>query len=134
MIKLKNKKMNKEQMPEPKPISITTDATTSVSPACTKPTVGRSLSSKSFKKGIGHSPLTDRVYIGKQDKVKGMWIGDKEDITSQFIAVSLSYFEENTIREIGGSQGSKNLVINIKKDKSSIERVIKNLTKQLGSL
>lgn len=84
------------------------------------------------KMGIGHSPLTDKVYIGRQNAEKGMWVGnDKRDITNEFIAVSLSYFGENTIREIGGSNGSENLVINIKKDKSSIERVIKNLSKQL---
>ena len=49
MIKLKTKKMIKEQMPEPMPHSITTDATTSVSPACTKPTVMGSTSIVNFK-------------------------------------------------------------------------------------
>ena len=40
---LNNKKMIKEQMPEPMFNSTTTDATTSVSPACTKPPVVKSL-------------------------------------------------------------------------------------------
>lgn len=35
----------------------------------------------STKKGIGYSPLTERVYIGRQNRLKGTWIGEKEDIT-----------------------------------------------------
>ena len=86
------------------------------------------------KTGIGHSPLTDRIFLGKQNQEKGMWVGEKKDITSEFITVALSYFEENMIREIGGSKGSVNLLINIKNDKASLEMVIKNLTKRVGSL
>lgn len=84
-----------------------------------------------IKSGIGYSPLTDRVYLGRQNPKKGMWVGDKKDITSEFIATALSYFEENTIREIGGSKGSKNLVINIKNDKAHIKKLISNLQKRL---
>jgi hypothetical protein len=88
----------------------------------------------STKTGIGYSPLSDKVYLGKQNTEKRMWVGQKSDITSDFIAVSLEFYEENTIREIGGSEGSVNLVINIKKDKPSLERIIKNLTKRLESI
>jgi hypothetical protein len=88
----------------------------------------------SIKKGIGHSPLTDKVYLGKQNKEKGMWVGEKEDITNDFIAVSFAYFRENTIRTITSSDDSKNLFINIKEDKPSLEKTIKNLTKMLDKL
>jgi hypothetical protein len=50
------------------------------------------------KNGIGYSPLSDKVYLGKQNTEKGMWIGAKQDVTNQFIEVSFAYFEENTIR------------------------------------
>lgn len=86
-----------------------------------------------IKTSIGYSPLSDKVYLGKQNQDKGMWVGEKKDVTSDFIAVSLAYYEENTIREIGGAE-VPNLVINIKKDKASIERTIKALEKQLTKL
>lgn len=86
------------------------------------------------KTGIGYSPLSEKVYLGKQNTEKRMWVGEKKDITSEFIAVSLEFYEVNTIREIAGSSGSVNLVINIKNDKSSLEKTIKTLTKRLESL
>ena len=33
-----------------------------------------------FKNGIGYSPLTDKVYLGKQNTEKRLWVGDKKDI------------------------------------------------------
>ena len=86
----------------------------------------------STKKGIGYSPLTDKVYIGRQNKEKGMWVGEKEDITSDFIGVALSYFSKDTIRTItGGNDDIPNLVINVKDDEKSIEKLIKALSKRL---
>jgi hypothetical protein len=85
-----------------------------------------------IKTGIGYSPLTDKVYLGKQNQEKRLWIGDKKDVTNEFLAVASEFFEENTIREISCSNGSANLFINIKNDTKSIERVIKNLTKRLN--
>jgi len=85
------------------------------------------------KNGIGYSPLTDKVYLGKQNPEKRMWVGDKKDITNEFLAVASEYFEENTIREVKCSNGNSNIFINIKNDKESIEKVIKNLSKRLSS-
>jgi hypothetical protein len=85
------------------------------------------------KNGIGYSPLTDKVYLGKQNPEKRMWVGDKTDITNEFLAVSAEYFEENTIRNISCSNGDSNLFINIKNDKDSIEKTIKNLSEMLSS-
>lgn len=85
------------------------------------------------KTGIGYSPLTDKVYLGRQNKEKRLWIGEKRDITNEFLAVAYEFFEENTIRDIGCSNGESNLFINIKNDKKSIEKVINNLTKRLES-
>jgi hypothetical protein len=84
-----------------------------------------------IKTGIGYSPLTDKVYLGKQNQEKRLWIGDKKDVTNEFLAVASEFFEENTVREISRSDGKSNLFINIKNDPKSIERVIKNLTKRL---
>lgn len=86
------------------------------------------------KNGIGYSPLTDKVYLGKQNKEKRIWVGEKKDITNEFLAVSHEFFEENTIRDIGASNGDSNLFINIKNDKASIEKVIKNLNKRLEKI
>jgi hypothetical protein len=61
-------------------------------------------------------------------------IDDKKDITNDFLAVASEFFEVNSVRDIGCSNGSSNLFINIKNDKESIEKVIKYLTKRVGSL
>jgi hypothetical protein len=87
----------------------------------------------SKRKGIGYSPLTDKIYIGQQDRKKGMWIGEKEDITNDWLNIAFQYFEENTVRNIGSSN-KQNLFINVKKDKESIEKVIKRLQKELDEL
>ena len=83
------------------------------------------------KNGIGYSPLTDKVYLGKQNQEKRIWVGTKTDITNEFLAVASEFFEENMVRDIGCSNGESNLFINIKNDKKSIEKVINNLTKRL---
>jgi len=85
------------------------------------------------KNGIGYSPLTDKVYLGKQNTEKRIWVGDKKDITNDFLVVACEFFEENSIREITRSNGLSNLFINIKNDKRSITRVIENLTKRVES-
>lgn len=84
-----------------------------------------------IKNGIGYSPLTDKVYLGKQNQDKGMWVGEKKDITNDFLAVSHAYFAENTTRVIKCGKES-NIFINIKNDKESIENAIKSLTKLLA--
>lgn len=86
-----------------------------------------------IKNGIGYSPLTDKVYLGKQNTEKRMWVGDKKNITNEFLAVASEYFEENTIRSVSCSNGNSNLFINIKNDEASIEKTIKNLSKRLSS-
>lgn len=84
----------------------------------------------SIKKGIGYSPLTEKIYMGKQNQEKGMWIGEKEDITSDFINVMFQYIEPNTQRTIRTESGSEtNIFFNIKKDKESIEKAIKYFEK-----
>ena len=85
-----------------------------------------------LKNGIGYSPLTDKVYLGKQNTEKRMWVGEKKEITNEFLAVASEFFEENTVRDISCSNGVSNLIINIKNDNTSIEKVIKNLTKRLN--
>jgi hypothetical protein len=87
----------------------------------------------SKRKGIGYSPLTEKIYLGQQDREKGLWIGEKEDITNDYLNIAFEYFEENTVRTIG-STNKKNLFINVKKDKDSIEKVIKRLKHELESL
>ena len=89
----------------------------------------------SVKNGIGFSPLTDKIYLGKQNTEKRMWIGEKKDITSDFIAVAFEYFEPNTVRNISLVNGlDEHLLINVKNDKNGIEKVIKNLENRLVAL
>jgi len=83
------------------------------------------------KNGIGYSPLTDKVYLGKQNTKKRLWVGDKKDITNDFLAVASEFFQENVVRTVSCSNGKSNLFINIKNDHVSIAKVIKHLTKLL---
>lgn len=85
------------------------------------------------KTGMGYSSLTDKIYWGKQNTEKRMWVGLKRDITNDFIDMSFTYFKENKVRVIG-SDGVENLFINVKNDKKGLERVIKKLTKRLDSM
>lgn len=84
----------------------------------------------STKKGIGYIDLTDRVFIGRQNRKKRMWIGEKEDITNQFLDVASYYFSENSIRTVE-SESTSSLFIHIRNDKKSIEKLIKNLKELL---
>lgn len=79
--------------------------------------------------GIGYSPLTENVYLGKQNQSKGMWVGEKKDITQQFISTMFAYVEPNTTRTIKTGK-EENIFMNVKKDKESIERAIKFLQKR----
>lgn len=89
----------------------------------------------STRKGIGYSPLTDRVLLGRQDRTKGMWVGDKEDITSDFISVMLQYIEPNTIRTFGtGGSVDTNLVMHVECTKKGIESCIKSLQERLAKM
>lgn len=76
--------------------------------------------------GIGYSPLTERVFLGKQNQSKGMWVGEKKDITQQFISTMFAYIEPNTSRTIKTGK-EKNIFMNIKNDKASIEMAIEFL-------
>jgi hypothetical protein len=87
----------------------------------------------SNKKGIGYSPLTDKVYLGTQNQEKGMWVGNKVDITNEFLAVASSYFTEGTVRDIScGNQ--HNLFCNFKKDKVNLKRAINHFQKILNEI
>ena len=82
------------------------------------------------KNGIGYSPLSDKVYMGKQNKAKGMWVGEKTDITQEFIAVAHEYFEVNKVRSFTTVDGlTESLFFHINKDEKSIDKLIKHLTK-----
>lgn len=83
--------------------------------------------------GIGYSELTEKVYWGKQNKSKGMWIGnDKKDITSDFINVMMQFVPPNTTRTVTGqTTKEKNTFIHIQEDEASIKKVIKYLEKKL---
>lgn len=87
--------------------------------------------------GIGYSPLTEKVYLGKQNPKKRMWIGEKKDITNSFLQVLNEFLGVGQVREIDVLNEKDNalkethLLLQIKKDPASIERAIKYLQKQL---
>ena len=46
---------------------------------------------KTVKK-MGVSPITNTIYYGKVNKEKGMWVGDREDVTDMAIAAVFEWF------------------------------------------
>jgi len=38
------------------------------------------------KTGLGLSPITEKIYVGKQNPIKRMWVGKKEDVTAGVFA------------------------------------------------
>ena len=86
----------------------------------------------STKNGIGYSMLTDRVYIGRQNKEKQVWVGEKEDITTDFLATLVAYLPVNKTRDIVGTvSGRESILIHCKKDAESIEKIIQFLQGKL---
>ena len=41
---------------------------------------------------MGVSPITNTIYYGKVNKEKGMWVGDREDVTDMAIAAVFEWF------------------------------------------
>lgn len=85
-----------------------------------------------IKKTIGYGELTDKIYMGKINFEKGVWIGEKEDITSRFLNVCFEYFPEGEVRSIETPNKNKtNMFINVIKSKEDIEKTISFLKKEL---
>lgn len=86
-----------------------------------------------IKKGIGYSPLSEKIYLGIQNQEKGIWIGSKEDVTSDFISIMMDYIKSNTMRSVmTESGGDEHLFLNVKNNKDGIEKAIKWLNRQLN--
>jgi len=49
------------------------------------------MASKTVKK-MGVSPITNTIYYGRVNKEKGMWIGEKTDVTDMAIAAVFEWF------------------------------------------
>lgn len=43
-------------------------------------------------KSMGVGPITNTIYYGKVNKEKGMWVGDREDVTNMAIAAVFEWF------------------------------------------
>jgi hypothetical protein len=90
----------------------------------------------STRKSIGLSPLTDRVYLGRQNKEKGLWIGEKEDITSDFVNLMLQFIKDDEYREIVNQKTSEKeyFILKVKNTKEDIKEWIENLKALLEEL
>jgi len=87
-----------------------------------------------IKSGIGYSPLTEKVYMGRQNTDKRMWVGEKTDVTNDFIAVAYEYFTEGTVRAISGSESGQHLFIHIKNTKGELERLAKDIALRIKKM
>lgn len=85
-----------------------------------------------YKKGIAFSPLSERVYMGKMNREKGTFIGERTDVTQDFYMALFGFLPAGTMRVIGsGTPGTEkykeNLVMNIGTDPKSVMKAIKSL-------
>ena len=71
-----------------------------------------------IKTGLGYSPLTERVYWGRQNTKTGLWIGNnKKDVTSEFLQVMEHKFPINTQQNISVNGENKYCVIVVDMEK-----------------
>ena len=82
------------------------------------------------KTGIGYSPLSDLIYLGKQNKEKGLWVGDKEDITSDFLFVLEQYIPKSTTRTVSSGE-EESIILHVPNTKEGIFKAIGWLQKQI---
>jgi hypothetical protein len=85
---------------------------------------------------LGYSSLTEHVYWGKTNSDKpGIWIGDKKDVTENFLNVIIDgYLSKNTKRDIMVDGKIKYSLMNIEHSKESIDRAIKILNEIKSTL
>jgi len=75
----------------------------------------------STKTGLGYSPITHRIYWGRQNVKTGVWVGDnKKDITSDFLQVMEHKFPINTSQNVSINGENKYRVIVVDMDKEVI--------------
>ena len=49
------------------------------------------MANKNVKK-MGVSPITNRIYYGNVNEEKGLWVGEKKDVTDMAIAAVFEWF------------------------------------------
>lgn len=86
-----------------------------------------------IKKGIGYSSLSETVYLGRQDQEKGIWKGEKEDITSDFLFVLEQYIPKQTTRTVRCGN-TLSVFFHIENTKEGCEKGIAYLQKKLSEL
>lgn len=77
----------------------------------------------STRKGIGYCPMSDKIKLGRQNKEKQMWIGETEDITSDFININLQWLKDGEIRDVKkqNSNESEFFIFKVKNSKKDME-------------
>lgn len=64
---------------------------------------------------LGYSDLTEKIYLGKQKD--GAWVGEKRDVTSEFLQVMEHKFPINTSQNISIDGKNKYRVIIVDMEK-----------------
>jgi len=77
-----------------------------------------------MKLHLGYSPLTANIYLGKQKN--NQWVGEKRDVTNEFISVMLQKFEPNSSQNISinGKNKYRVIVVDIEKTVTVNEKII----------
>ena len=90
------------------------------------------------KSGLGLSPITQKIYFGKQNIEKRMWVGTKTDVTDSFLDVMFEYVALDEVREIvtenDNEEETKHFFLHFKDDKESLQNAIKFIEQELKKL
>ena len=78
-------------------------------------------------KTIGYGNLTDKVFLGTISKDGTHWVGDKQDVTNDFLHVLNQFIPVNTTRTISVSNGEQILYMAINNTNECIDKAIKHL-------
>ena len=79
----------------------------------------KGIESMTTKTGLGYSPITSRIYWGRQNTETGVWVGDnKKDVTNEFLQVMEHKFPINTIQNISinGENKYRVIIVDLEKE------------------
>lgn len=85
------------------------------------------------KTGIGYSELSDKIYLGKQDQKKRMWLGEKADITQDFLRCLFEYLPPGYSRTISDIKGEI-LFISVPLTEDGLKKGLKAFNKELEKI
>lgn len=86
---------------------------------------------------LGMSPVSNKIYAGRLNKNKTLWVGEKKDVTDSFYDVLFQFIPPSNVRTIdsfpGAGEKKTNIFINCPDTPEGRQKIIDYLTKRGGA-